>query len=429
MNLHLELNRRGLLRSAAFGLAGITSQGWLGRLAAASSGGGGRTKSVVLLWLAGGPSTIDLWDLKPGHANGGPFREIDTAAPGVRISEHLPQLATCMKDMVIVRSLASREGDHGRATRFLQTGYISGAGIEYPPLGALVSREIGQAESDLPTFVSIAPSKTLLEPGGGFLGPHHAPLAVGTEARSVADLAVPDLHRPGQVSDASQAERLRLLGVLERGEASWRGSPVVDGLRSATARALRLMGPTARAAFQFEDERDEVRDLYGRNVFGQGCLLARRLVERGVSFVEVTLGGWDTHADNFDRVRVLSGILDTAYSALIRDLRDRRLLDSTLVVCQGEFGRTPRINGTTGRDHWPQSWAVALAGGGIQGGQSIGKTSPDGMAVVDHPTTVPDLIATICKAVGIDPRKQNPSNVGRPIRIADPAAREIAGIL
>ncbi|WP_435009018.1 DUF1501 domain-containing protein [Tundrisphaera lichenicola] len=429
MELHVELTRRGWLRALTTGAVGASSSGWLGRLAAASTPERRRPKSVILLWLAGGPSTIDLWDLKPGHANGGPFREIATATPGVRVSEHLPRLARWTDSMAIVRSMASREGDHGRATRYLQTGYLPGAGIDYPPLGSLVARENGRAEADLPHFVSIAPNRTLLDPGGGFLGPHYAPLAVGRDASSAEELKVPDLHRPDRIGDADQAGRLGLLERFEMGREPWRGAPVVDGLHAASARALRLMRPVAQAAFRLDDEAVGTREAYGPGVFGQGCLLARRLVERGVPFVEVTLGGWDTHYDNFERVATLSGILDLAFSALLRDLSDRGLLDSTLVVCQGEFGRTPKINGTTGRDHWPQSWAVAMAGGGVRGGQAVGETSPDGTEIIEGRASVPDLIATVCKAVDIEPRKQNDSNVGRPIRIADPAAREIAGIL
>ena len=189
------------------------------------------------------------------------------------------------------------------------------------------------------------------------------------------------------------------------------------------------MRPEAAAAFRLDDESEKVRDSYGRGLFGQGCLLARRLVERGVPFVEVSLDGWDTHQDNFERVKVLSGQVDAAYSSLLADLTDRGLLGSTLVVCQGEFGRTPKINGNKGRDHWPQSWAVALAGGGIKCGQAIGKTSDGGTEVTDRPVTVPDLIATVVKSIGIDPMKQNMSNVGRPIRIADPSAKPIKELL
>jgi uncharacterized protein (DUF1501 family) len=204
---------------------------------------------------------------------------------------------------------------------------------------------------------------------------------------------------------------------------------VANSIQAAAARAVRLMRPEAAAAFNLDDEKGKVRDAYGRSLFGQGCLLARRLVERGVPFVEVTLDGWDTHSNNFGLVKGLSGTLDIAFATLLADLKDRGLLDGTLVVCQGEFGRTPKINGNVGRDHWPAAWAVALAGGGIKGGQAVGKTSADGTSVEERAVGVPDLIATVAKAVGIDPRKQNMSNVGRPIRVADPAAKPIGELL
>jgi uncharacterized protein (DUF1501 family) len=218
-----------------------------------------------------------------------------------------------------------------------------------------------------------------------------------------------------------------LAGLEKRFEPG--GSPVSDTLKAAIERAVRLMRPEAAAAFRLEEEKDAVRDAYGRTTFGQGCLLARRLVERGVAFVEVTLDGWDTHQNNFPSVQRLAGNLDEAFAALLADLKDRGLLDDTLVVCQGEFGRTPRINGNSGRDHWPASWAVALAGGGIRGGKVVGKTTRDGMAVDGDPVRTPDLIATVVKAVGIDPTKQNMSNVSRPIRIADPSGKPIKEVL
>ena len=424
-----SLTRRDWLRWAAIGIgaAAGSMSGWLHALAA--DGPAKRTKSVILLWMNGGPATIDLWDLKPGHANGGPFQEIDTAAPGVRISEHLPKLAKWTKDMVLVRSLTSKEGDHGRATFFVRTGYNPVGAIQFPALGSVLAHELGRDAADLPGFVTVAPRRFATELGGGFLGPRFAPLAIGEGATTPDGLKVPNLERLPSISDAAQSDRLALLNGLEEQFRAGRGSPVVESLQAATASAVRLMRPEAAAAFRPEDEKDKVRDAYGRNLFGQGCLLARRLVERGVTCVEVTLDGWDTHQNNFEQVRGLSGTLDTAFAVLLADLKERGLLDSTLVVCLGEFGRTPKINGNTGRDHWPASWSAVLAGGGIRGGQAVGKTSADGTEVEERPAKVPDLIATVCQVVGIDPTKQNLSNVGRPIRVADPNARPIEGVL
>ncbi|AWM39949.1 hypothetical protein GobsT_16560 [Gemmata obscuriglobus] len=421
------LTRRGLFRSAAgAGLgAGFTS-GWLRALAAGAPKK--PAKSVIVLWLDGGPATIDLWDLKPGHANGGPFRAIDTAAPGLKIGEHLPKLAKLGKDLAVVRSMSTKEGDHGRATYLLRTGYTPLGAIQYPAAGAVIAKELGAEAGDLPNFVSVAPARNAAS-GGGFLGPHFDPLVVGELTAPQDGLKVPDLARTAGVGDDAQRARLELLAGAERQFAAGRESAVAGSVRAATARAVRLMKPEAAAAFDLEQEKPKARDAYGRGLFGQGCLLARRLVERGVPFVEVTLDGWDTHQNNFDRVKDLCGALDAGFAALLADLKDRGMLDSTLVVCQGEFGRTPKINGNTGRDHWPASWAVALAGGGLKTGQAVGRTSTDGAAVEDKPRGVPDLIATVAKAVGIDPKKQNMSNVGRPIRVADPDAEPIKELL
>lgn len=422
-----SISRRQLLRYSAAGSAGLACSGWL-RTLAASVDARGLKKSVILLWMNGGPATIDLWDLKPGHENGGPFKEIETAAVGVRISEKLPSLAKWTNRMAIVRSMTSREGDHARAAHLVRTGYVPQASIDFPDLGALVAHE-SAAQVDLPHFVSIAPPQRVAFNGGGFLEPDNAPLVIGQGAAIPGDLNVADLNAPDGLDGRRQAERRQLLRQFDRQFAGRYGDAAIDAYQSATRRATRLMRPDVARAFQLDDENDRTRNAYGRTVFGQSCLLARRLVERGVSFVETSLDGWDTHQDNFERVGDLAGQLDAGFSALLADLHDRQLLNSTLVVCMGEFGRTPKINSSVGRDHWPHAWSVALAGGDIPGGQAIGRTSDDGTRVESDPTRVPDLIATVCKIVGIDPRKQNESNVGRPIRIADPEAVPIQDLV
>ncbi len=422
-------SRRDWLRLSAVGAAGVSRSGWLQALAAEAGTDPKRHKSVILLWMNGGPATIDLWDLKPGHANGGPFQEIE-AAPGVKISEHLPKLAKHGRELAIIRSMATREGDHQRARVVSLTGYTPTGAIQFPALGAVVANEFDDPKADLPGFVSIGGRTGDI--GGGFLGPRFAPLVVGGDRGGFApatDLKVPDLGRSAGVTTEAHAKRLDLLSGLEADFAPGKGHPVAETMKAATDRAVRLMRPEAAVAFRLEDEKPAVRESYGRGTFAQGCLLARRLVERGVAFVEVTLDGWDTHANNFDRVKQLSGTLDTAFAALLTDLKDRGLLDSTLVVCQGEFGRTPKINGQGGRDHWPASWSAVLAGAGIKGGQAIGTTSTDGTTVESAPTRTPDLIATVVKAIGLDPMKQNMSNVGRPIRLADPAGKPIKELL
>jgi uncharacterized protein (DUF1501 family) len=422
------LTRRDWLgRGAAVGLAGLGLSGWLGDLAARAVEDPKRRRACIVLWMAGGPAQTDTFDLKPGHANGGPFQEIATSAPGVRISEHLSRLANHANRLAVLRSMQTKEGDHGRATAHLRTGYVPQGSIRFPALGALVSHEWAGTTADLPGFVRISPRGAAIQPSveAGFLGPSHAPLVV---AGSGGDLKVEDL-KASWVSAARRRERLDLLREMEAPFLGSRPGPGTASHVTAYDRAVKLQRQAAARAFDLGEEPSRLPDRYGRSLFGQGCLLARRLVERGVPFVEVNLGGWDTHDNNFEQVRSLCGVLDPAWSSLMEDLKDRGLLDSTLVVWMGEFGRTPGINPRNGRDHYPAAWSVVLGGGGIRGGQVIGKKSKDGLAVVERPVKVPDLMATICLALGLDPRKQNRSNVDRPIRLADPSAEPVKEIL
>lgn len=393
--------------------------GWLRSLSAAEKVSDAKVKRIILLWLHGGPATIDLWDLKPKHDNGGPFQEIATKTPGMRISEHFPQLANWSDHCAIVRSMTSREGDHGRAVHLARTGYIPQAGIDFPDLGALVAKEQFQAETSLPGFISIAPPQRPAIASRGFLDTAASPLVVGEMAKSIDDLVVRDLE---QRWPEQQIRRIDLLGQMNQQFLAQGSDRKAAEFASATQRALRMMRPEVIAAFDLEQEEDAVRDRFGRTIFGQGCLLARRLAERDVPFVEVSLGGWDTHYDNFGRVAGLSSQLDRGFASLMQDLSQRGMLAETLIVCLGEFGRTPKINANAGRDHWPKAWGVMLAGGPKCRGQVIGSTSDDGTVVESQPYQVPDLIATICRNMGIDPMKQNDSNVNRPIRIADPTA-------
>ena len=430
MNKHLHsLSRRVWLQAATlgFGATAGSMSGWLRALAKESTSK--QTKSVIVLWMNGGPSTIDMWDLKSESANGGPFRPIETSAPGLLFSEHLPKLALHGRDLAIVRSMSTKEGDHERAAFLLRTGYTPVGAIQFPSVGAVLAKELGTDSSDLPNFVSIAPARYATSLSGGFLGPQHDPLVLGDATDTTGGLTVSDLSRPASLSETSQQSRLNILSDMDHRFAAVRDSTVARSIQSSTERAVRLMRPDAAAAFNLEDESPQTRAAYGHGLFGQGTLLARRLVERGVKFVEVTLDGWDTHQNNFERVKDLCSTLDSAFSSLLIDLKARGLLESTLVVCQGEFGRTPKINNSTGRDHWPASWAVALAGGGLQTGQAIGRTNQDGTSVEDRRVSAADLIATIAKAVGVDPQKQNMSNVRRPIRVAAPEAKPLLELL
>ena len=430
-------SRRAWLRRAVVGGLGLSASGWIDALARDAGSHPQRKRSCILLWMTGGPATIDLWDLKPGHANGGPFREIATRVPGLKIGEHLPKIAGHVDRIAVVRSMSTKQGDHGIAAYQMRTGYLPRGAVTYPTLGALAAKEIGDPTADLPANVRIAPPNRNdaigLGDGAGFLGPRYAPLMIGeneTLAPSPDDaLRVPNLARPGEVTADEMRARLSLLETMDREFAAARPNAATVAQRASYEHAVRLMRPEAARVFDLGGEPAKLRDAYGRTLFGQGCLLARRLIETGVAFVEVGLEGWDTHNQNFERVPRLARVLDAGWSALMQDLKDRGLLDTTLIVWMGEFGRTPHVNAGAGRDHFPQAWSAVLAGGGVRGGQAVGRTSADGMRVEDRPTSAPDLLATVCEALGIDPLKSNPSNVGRPIRVVDKNARPLDEIV
>jgi hypothetical protein len=429
------ISRRDFLKLSAAGVLGASTSGWFEAFADELAKDTQRKRSCILLWMNGGPSQLDTFDLKPGHPNGGPFKPIATSVPGIQISEHFPQIAKRMDDMAIIRSMTSKEGDHGRATFFLRTGYLPQGPIKYPSIGALVSKELGDEQSELPNFVSVAPFRILNEGafGSGFLGPRHAPLVVGqTRAAGQQEqnpaeraLLVQDLASPSSVDKNQLAARVDLLKEVQSDFLTRHPDLPALSHQSAYDRAVRLMRTAAAKAFDLDEEMSTVRGGYGRSLFGQGCLLARRLVERHVPFVEVTLDGWDTHGGNAVTVKNLSQTVDAAWASLMRDLSERDLLSTTLIIWMGEFGRTPKFPRTDGRDHWPNSFSTVLAGGGIKGGQAIGDTGPDGAAIKDRPVTVPEFLATICQALGVDHQKQNLSNVGRPIRITAPGTKAV----
>ncbi len=350
------LNRRTFLRNVAIGAVGAGLLGWKDAVALHADELRKRGMACILLFMRGGPSQLETFDPKPGTDHGGPTKSISTAVSGIHIAEGWTKVAEAMKDITLIRSMTNREGEHARATYQLHTGYIPSGTVKYPSIGSIVASEIGSSDFDLPHFVSIADS------GGKTRVEEHQ----------------------GLYGSASQM----------------------------------VLSPRLKA-FDITQEKTEVRDRYGRTAFGQGCLLARRLVESGVTFVEVELNGWDTHQDNFERVKKLSESADPAFAGLITDLKERGMLDKTLVIWMGEFGRTPKINPRTGRDHFPMVFNVALAGGGIKGGKVIGTTSPDAMTVKERPVSVPDLFCSFYQALKINPRKENMSSLGRPIKLID----------
>jgi hypothetical protein len=408
----LDLSRREWLKLSAAGVLGASVSGWLDVLAARAAETRATHKRCVLLWMDGGPSHKDTFDMKPGTANAGTFRPIKTSVPGIQISEHFPRFARLMQHTAILRGMSTIEGAHPRAKYHLHTGYREGVGgLVYPSLGAIASREIGDPNSPLPNFVSIGNRSY----GSGFLGPRHQPLIVNDPNRGVDNL------RPA-VATAQFNSRVGLLEELEAGFQGTHGTNLGTAHRTTYQRAVTLMRDRGARAFDLSQEPANRRAAYGTGRFADGCLLARRLIEAGISFVEVTLGGWDTHQNNFNRVRALSQQVDPAMSALVTDLRDRGLLDSTLVIWMGEFGRTPRINNRgalPGRDHYPRAWSTVLVGGGIRSGQAVGRTDAEGAVVVDRRISALDFMATVCRTLGIDYTRENQTPIGRPIRVVD----------
>ncbi|NND96358.1 MAG: DUF1501 domain-containing protein [Pirellulaceae bacterium] len=365
-------------------------------------------KSAILLWMSGGPPTIDLWDLKPGAPTGGPFQPIATTGD-LQISEHLPQVAQQMKHLSVVRSMSTREADHGRGRYYMHTGYVPNPNIEHPSYGAVLSHELmsQRPELEIPPFVSIGGASA----GPGFLGMAWAPFSVTSNGR-IRNLDM-------KLDDMRLRQRMAALSTIESGfAAKTRDLPASEHAK-VLKKTLDLMTSEQMKAFKVDQEPTEVKERYGTNGFGQGCLLARRLVEAGVPFIEVDLGGWDLH-QNVHATLADTKLpqLDQAMSALVEDLAQRELIQDTAVMWMGEFGRTPRINANAGRDHWARSWSCVVGGAGIKGGLAVGETSRDGTAVESEPYSSEDLMTTVCKGLGISTETTFTSKNGRPMKIA-----------
>ena len=409
------MSRRHFLGHMATTALAVPAMQFFGSLEANAQQLRKQNKSCILLWMGGGPSHMDTWDLKPeSDKNGGPFKPIATSAPGVMISEHLPTVAKQMSHLNVIRSLNSKEGSHERGRYLMHTGYNPNPTVVHPSFGSVCSYELGERleNFDLPHCISINNNDGV---GAGFLGMAHSPFLVQNPNAPVANLLPP----PG--IDLVRMERRRQM--LQTVEANFisqkRGQGAVDH-KAVYNKTLKMMNSRYTSAFRLDDEPAAVRDKYGRGGFGSGCLMARKLVEQGVTFVEVTLGGWDTHQNAFDTLsNRLQPELDKGMGALLADLAQRGLLANTMVVWMGEFGRTPRINQDGGRDHWPRSWSVVMGGGGMKGGQAVGATDKDGVDIVDRPVGVMDLIGSMAKGMGIGVDTQYTTPRGRPIKVVD----------
>jgi hypothetical protein len=417
-----------MLRAGLFGVVGL-GLGDLFRLRAVANLPGsvatGRAKNCILIWLAGGPSHLDTFDPKPDAPKDvrGEFKPIDTAVPGLRISEVLPKLAKVMDRVTLIRSVTSPEADHDRAAHHLLTGYRPSPALVYPSYGSVVSKVRGSSRAMLPPYVAV-PDAPLFS-SSGYLTPAYDPFAVGGDPNQ-SGFRVSNLTPPDRVTLDRLRRRRAMVKSLDGFAHDVSTTPLTSSRDQFADRAYELLtSSAAQAAFKIGDEPDTVRERYGRTPFGQSCLLGRRLIEAGVSFVTLNdrgMGplGWDTHQQNFPTIKnTLAPPLDQGMSALLADLEERGLIDDTLVVMMGEFGRTPKINPNAGRDHHGRANCAMLAGAGMPRGLVLGRTDAKADSPTDRPVTPADLAAALYRAIGIDPNLQFESPDGRPIRLVD----------
>jgi hypothetical protein len=424
------MSRRHFMQHLAMSTMTIPGMQFLSHLSANADTVKKNQKACILLWMSGGPPSIDIWDLKPGSKNGGEFKPISTSGD-LQISEHMPETAKQMKHLSVVRSMSTREADHMRGRYYMHTGYVPNPTVVHPAFGSVVSYELRNTrkELEIPSFVSVNGASM----GPGFMGMMHAPLSVDSSGN------IRNAEMKDSVSDQRFSNRLGMLETIETGFInSNRGQSPTDHA-DVYRKAVKLMTSKQMTAFRVNEEKPEMVERYcgvpsnmgagrmgmmgmgqGRNPFGMGCLMARRLVEAGVPFVEVDLGGWDLHQGVFDTLKNQRlPVLDRAIGALTSDLAERGLLENTCIVWMGEFGRTPRINQDVGRDHWAASWSVMIGGGGLKGGQAIGATDKDGVGIVDKSYLPGDIWATVSHALGIPLDTVHTSKNGRPMKIAN----------
>ena len=404
--LDYRLSRRRLM-----GAAGGTFLGFQVRNLLAFAGTSHRptAEHVILFWNGGGMSHIDTFDPKPGRPTQGDLEPIDTNVAGVQISEIFPQLSKQMDKVALVRSIAGTQGDHGRATYQLQTSYNQSSNLQHPGFGSVVASQC-EALGDLPAYISISG----FAPKAGYLGQTCEAYYVGRPGERDPYLAFPE-----GIARVRGNKRLDILERINGKYAASLPSGTVKATQTASDDAVKLMNSPALKAFEFDDVKQEVRERYGETEFGRGALLARRLVEQGVRFVQINRGGFDVHQRAFPAMAAHGEVMDPALAALIEDLHETGLLEKTLVITLSEFGRTPKINKDAGRDHHASVFSCLMAGGGIRGGTVIGSSDEDGYVPKDRPVQVPDIHATLCHALGIDASKEVMTPLQRPMKLVD----------
>ena len=368
-----------------------------------------KAEHVVLFWNGGGMSHIDTWDPKPGRPTAGDFQPISTSVPGIQISEIFPQFSQQMQHVALIRSIAGTQGAHARATYNLQTSYLPAGNLNHPGVGSVVVNE-KKNHSDLPAYISISG----MARGASYLGQK-------CEAYYVPQPGIKDpyLAFPEGITKVRGDSRLETLREFNQNFAAQKRDERLAATETSIQDAVRLMRSPALEAFNLEKVAQKTLDRYGDTTFGRGALLAKRLIEKEVRFVQVNRGGFDTHSNNFPALENHGAAMDPALASLVQDLADIGKLEKTLIVMISEFGRTPKINDNAGRDHWPGVFSCMMAGGGIRGGQTIGTSDKDGAYPDQRPVEVADLHATICHAMGIDHTKEVMTPLQRPMKLVD----------
>jgi hypothetical protein len=412
MNRCPSCSRRDFVRLAigASATAGLSAKFGLRTVLAQQAAP--KAKACILLWMQGAQSQLDTWDPKPGTETGGPFKEIETAAREIRICEHLPHSARQMDKVSLIRTLNSKDPNHDTATYYLHTGYRQNSDLPNPHVGSVILNELGPSRTDLPGCIVLG--------GDPPAGAAYLPAERGPAIFDKLDNPSEDIVQSTEYFPKGTLERR--WSLLREFESDWNkrhDDPRVASRERTYERAWKVLSSADIKAFDLSKEPEAVRKAYGPTPFGRAVLTARRLVQAGVRFVEVQIGSWDSHADNFNAHKRLMDQIDTPYAALLDDLGKSGLLSDTLVLLMSEFGRTPRINAARGRDHWTRNWCACLGGGGIAGGRVVGATNPTGTEVADRPVTVADLFATIYRVFGVNPEKQYTSGGGRPMKILE----------
>lgn len=413
-----HFDRRSFLKRTLITAGGLTVANWGGLFdsqtiaqEAARMG-----KRCILLWMNGGASQIDTFDMKPGRPTGGPFRPIQTNVTGTQICEYMPRMARLADKLAIIRSMRTQSPDHPDGIYHMHTCYKMAERLPHPEIGAMIAKYLGNPDADLPSFVRMGSTGN---GGSGYLGPRYEPFGVSQDGR------LPYFTEPYVIGPAQQ-RRGDLLSFMENRFAQDHRAEPYESHRLAEARAWRLM--RARSAFDISRDWPAAQERYGNTQFGRGCFMARKLVEAGVPFVEVGQENYDSHADNFVCHKANMGVLDPAWSSLLQDLQERGLFDQTLVVWMGEVGRTPYINNRQGRDHFIRAWTIVMSGGGLKKGIVHGRTDLDGREVAENPVSEGDLFATIYTTLGINPRTRH--YVGtRPIWVTPEGSRVVRDLI